>query len=235
MSESGLDNLRGVLAELDAFELPVLAPDSFRTGSALLSDIPVKATPESLYEVLDAFVTILFPARFDPPAVFQWAGGPGEGREIREFPDEDDFDTAEAFEEAADEYWEHFGKPEPWQEITDPIRDWLLETVQWSINNKLYRIQRAFEREDRIHYATDPKDQPAIDEQEAEHQRQRRRLIDLFCSAIGESARFFRTCHVMDEQSAEDRRWELHRDKIYAVIDDRHVRVLWVLHDRLYG
>lgn len=230
------DELMSLLSELQRFELTVLTKDSFKVGAALLSDFPPDVTQANdVYRILDYLVTELFPARFDPPLTFQWAGGPADGRKVRVEPDEEDFESEDEFDDASQEYWEHFGEPAPWQELAHPVRALLLENVRWTINNKRYRVQRPFGRALYVPYSMAPNDQEAIKTQEAEHQRQREKLVDLFLTGIAAPFRCFHTNHVLEPQSAEKRGWELHRDEAFAILDPVHVRMLWTLRDREYG
>ena len=79
------------------------------------------------------------------------------------------------------------------------------------------------------------REQKIIAEKEAEHQRRRTRLIEMFVDHVSEPFRFFHTKHVLAHDSAKQEGWDMQRDEIFALVDPHHLRVLWMIHDRYYG
>lgn len=198
---------------------------------------------------IDAYLVERFGARFVAPMRFQGAAGV----ERRALPREEDFPDEAAYSAADAAYWEAFGPPDPWTEVTFPgqvlrpcghdrepfavetPRQLLGEVLSWSINDKRYPIQRADGSRAEVAYSFEPAEAAQIAHLEDEHRRARSALIDLFLSGLGPTTRFFYTVHALAPESSEARLWELFLDEVVVAVDEEHLRVAWAGHDRYYG
>lgn len=234
--------LQRQLDDLERAMLPCLTRDSLKIGGSLRSELP---QTDSTYRLLDHYLTEVFANKFRPPLEFQWAGGPDDGRIRQSLPDEDGFDSEEAFEAAEHQYWRRFGEPEPWQlypsdtgtpaEALDQIRTFLLKRVRWSLNNKEYPVQDRIGSIIIMQYSQDLEDQRKIDALEQKHEAARRALIDQFLEGVAEPFQFFHTQQLLTADSARSRCWSMQLDAAYVLLDAHHLRLFWTLHDRHHG
>lgn len=248
------------LTALQAHRLPVLRAEQWLAGGLLLRELDETwrdrlADP---YALLDRVVVERLPDWFEGEATLVAPRAPGVGWTPTPRPDEDeDPDALAAWSEAQDA---HHGQPTAWAEHTVPVRDeepppaedstppWMREptaptsvrdlieqTLQWSINDKSYRVQRADGTTREVAFSHQPDEERQIERQEAELRVSLRRLVNLLLDGLSPATRAYTSAHVLSEASANARGWELQRDRIVLLLDEEHLRFAWAVNDRYYG
>lgn len=248
------------LAALQAHRLPVLRAEQWLAGGLLLRELGETwrdrlADP---YGLLDRVVVERLPDWFEGPVELVAPRAPGVGWTPTPPPDGDeDPDALDAWHEAQDA---HHGQPTAWaehrvpvhteqpppvedstppwmREVTAPtsVRDVIEQTLQWSVNDKGYRVQRADGTTHEVDFSYRPDEARQIERLEAELRVSRRRLLALLLDGLGPTTRSFTSAHVMTEASANARGWELQRDRLVLLLDEEHVRFAWAMNDRYYG
>jgi len=248
------------LTALQTHRLPVLRAEQWLAGGLLLRELGETwrdrlADP---YALLDRVVVERLPDWFEGPAVLAAPGAPGVGWTPTPEPEEDE--DPDAFEAWSQEQDAHLGEPTAWEEHVLPLREerqpperdatppWMREptapssvhdllghALEWSINDKSYRVQRADGTTREVAFSHQPDEARQIERQEAELRASVRRLVTLLLDGLGPTTRAFTSAHVLSMASGNARGWELQRDRIVVLLDEEHVRFAWGMNDRYYG
>jgi hypothetical protein len=192
-------------------------------------------------EELDAVATLI-PKHVDFEGTFFL------GHEIVDFwppePDEDDFETAEAFDEAWAAWSPNTFEPKPWlrRELSgESLREYLAGAIRWSINNKLYPIELEDGSTTIVPFSHDPLEKKLVAEKEADHVNRVNDFIDRLVGMFeGGAQQLFETEHLLDclnppKENPADPFEGCFYDAVRVIVSDEHIVLLWIGHLRSYG
>ena len=161
--------------------------------------------------------------------------------EVKPEPVEGDFKEIADFEIAMEEWAENEYDAKPWYRSnvqSCEITAFLLEKLQWSINNKLYPIPQLNGTTEFIAFSRQPAENMLVEQLEFEHQN----CVKKFASNVGmlfsgqSKCQLFQTNHLLNlDDVGDDDDFACFFDETFVIADEKHIASLWIGHERWYG
>lgn len=220
------------LSGMQNFEMPILKKYSFRCAS----QIPRRHRDLDTVLELNEFVEDDMPAGYTPPE--NWDKGLTIVDKTHGFGDALTGWTQVKLPISGPLDFEAYSAKI--RDLFDEVKDFKsLEEVlwyhlSWSVNNQSYKVKSRDGETKYIFWSDDKFEQKQMQALDKVHKANRQRLVKAFLSHLKDPFQFYMACHVLPNKAAYLLNYNGHYDLLFIIVDEHHIRALWMIHDRWY-